>query len=112
MAADAGQGPGRPGITEDQRHMAVTMLANALRKDAHLRERAHHARSTGDPLLGAVGRRRSESSQRYIDGMVDLLRVLFINGDAVVRDCLEEAYVMAMGTASQPGGAPGGPPSA
>lgn len=94
---------GRPGISEDQRAMVVAMLANALRKDAHLRERAHRARTSGDLIQGAFTRRRSEPSQRYIDGMCDLLRVLFPNGDALVRECLEEAYAQAMGTASTPG---------
>jgi hypothetical protein len=89
---------GQPGITEDQREMAIAMLANALRKDAHLRERAHLARRDGDSVSGFMAKRRAEPSQRYVDGMCDLLRVLFANGDVVVAQCLEEAYARALGT--------------
>jgi uncharacterized protein (DUF952 family) len=88
----------RPQITEDQREMAVVLLANAIRKDAHLRNRAHDA-STQDGFLHAgMTRRRAELAQRYIEGMRDLLRVLFPNGYAVAEECLEEAYALALGT--------------
>jgi len=88
---------GYPEITPDQREMAVVMLANALRKDAHLRARAHQLREQGMPLLAGLTRRRAEPSQRYVEGMRDLLRVLFPNGHAVAADCLEEAYARALG---------------
>jgi hypothetical protein len=31
---------GQPAITEDQRELAVILLANALRRDAHLQRRS------------------------------------------------------------------------
>jgi hypothetical protein len=86
-----------PAITDDQRMMVTTMLANALRKDAHLRERAHATRDGLDVFHSTLAHRRADPSQRYIDGMCDLLRVMFVNGDALVRECLEDAYVQAMG---------------
>jgi hypothetical protein len=95
---------GLPGITEDQREMAVAMLANALRKDAHLRERAHGVTREWNSVSGFMARRRAEPSQRYVDGMCDVLRVMFANGDVVVAQCLEEAYAQAMGTISPSGG--------
>ena len=89
---------GRPDITDDQREIAVTMLANALRKDAHLRSRAQHAEERGNPLTSVMAGRRSESSQRYVEGMRDLLRVLFVDGSTLAEECLEEAYAQAIGT--------------
>jgi hypothetical protein len=85
------------GITDDQREMAVAMLANAIRKDAHLRNRARHARDAGNPLIAVMASRRSEPSQRYVDGMRDILKVLFANGGVVAEECLEEAYARALG---------------
>ncbi len=85
------------GITDDQREMAVVMLANAIRKDAHLRNRARHARDAGHPLIAVMAIRRSEPSQRYVDGMRDILKVLFANGGVVAEECLEEAYARALG---------------
>lgn len=94
-------------ISSDQREMVVVMLANAIRKDAHLRNRAHRIGADADPLRAGMARRRSEPSQRYIDGMRDLLRILFPNGDAIARECLEEAYARAMGVSdSDATGAP------
>jgi hypothetical protein len=90
---------GYPEMTDDQRAMAVEMLANALRKDAHLRERAHRLREDSAPLAAAT-RGRADSSQRYIDGMQDLLRVLFADGHAEAEACLEAAYALALGVGS------------
>jgi hypothetical protein len=90
----------RPPITADQREMAVVMLANALRKDAHLRNRQVRPGDEEDVIRAGLSRRRAEASQRYVDGMRDMLRVLFPNGDQVVRECIEEAYVRTMGLPS------------
>jgi hypothetical protein len=87
----------RPEITEDQREIVVVMLANAMRKDAHLRARASRRRDQASPLHEAMAKRRSEPSQRYVEGMRDLLRVLFTNGHAVAEECLEEATARAIG---------------
>ncbi len=91
---------GRPPITADQKEMAVVLLANALRKDAHLRARAHHVREPGSPLHHGLTKRRTEPSQRYVEGMRDLLRVLFPDGHAVAEECLEEAYARALGASA------------
>ncbi len=87
---------GQPGITEDQRLMAVALLANAIRKDAHLRARATHVQEQGNPLTSIMADNRSKSSQRYIEGMRDILRVLFADGSVVAEACLEEAYAQAL----------------
>jgi hypothetical protein len=90
----------RPAITADQREMAVVMLANALRKDAHLRNRQPRPGEEEDVLRAGLTRRRAEASQRYVDGMRDMLRVLFPNGDQLVRECMEDAYARVMGITS------------
>ena len=89
---------GYPEITDDQREMMVVMLANALRKDAHLRNRAERARAQSGPLATIMSGHRSDSSRRYVDGMRDIVRVLFVDGSATVDECMEEAYARAMGT--------------
>lgn len=76
------------------------MLANALRKDAHLRARAHRLRDHDNPLQRGMATRRAEPSQRYVEGMRDLLRVLFPNGHALAEECLEEAYARAIGVSA------------
>lgn len=86
---------GRPNITDDQREIAVTLLANAMRKDAHLRDRATQAKEKGNPLTTVTAGRRSESSRRYVEGMRDLLRVLFVDGHSAAEECLNEAYAQA-----------------
>ena len=93
---------GRPEITDDQREIAVEMLANAIRKDAHLRARTSQLREQDNPVRYGMAKRRSEPSKRYVEGMRDLLRVLFVNGYEVADECLEEAYTRAIG-ASAPG---------
>jgi hypothetical protein len=91
---------GHPEITRDQREMAVVLLANAMRKDAHLRARARWLREHGNSLHAGMMHRRAEPSQRYVEGMRDLLRVLFPHGHAVAEECLEEAYARAMGASA------------
>jgi hypothetical protein len=86
-----------PEITEEQREMVVVMLANALRKDAHLRSRAERARVSGEPLAAVMSSQRADSSRRYVDGMRDMVRVLFVDGGTVIDECIEEAYARAMG---------------
>ena len=86
-----------PEITRDQREMAVVLLANALRRDAHLRARVEHFGADAAPLRTGQIKRRAEPSQCYVDGMRDILRVLFADGHAVAEECLEEAYARALG---------------
>ena len=80
--------------------MAVVLLANAMRKDAHLRDRAHRVGEQGSILHAGMMKRRLEPSQRYVEGMRDLLRVLFLDGHAVADECLEEAYALAIGASA------------
>lgn len=92
---------GRPNITEDQWEIAVTMLANAIRKDAHLRDRASQAHERGNLLETSTAGRRAESSRRYVAGMTDMLKVLFAEGPELADQLLEEAYARAMGAPTQ-----------
>lgn len=92
---------GRPDITGDQRELAVVMLANAIRKDAHLRARLNRLREQDNPMHYGMVKQRSEPSKRYVEGMRDLLRILFADGYEVAEECLEEAYIRALGTPVQ-----------
>ena len=88
---------GQPTITDDQRELAVILLANALRKDAHLRLRPGAA-ATGNAEVGSASTRwRIEASRRYAQGMTDLLAVLFDGGRVVADECLRAAEAMAFG---------------
>jgi len=80
--------------------MAVVLLANALRRDAHLRARAQQIGANSTPLQAGFVKRRAEPSQRYVDGMHDLLRILFADGHAVAAACLVEARARAQGAAA------------
>jgi len=94
-STESGWPMGRPEMTDDQREMLIELFANALRKDAHLRARL--SESPGDPLQAGMARRRLEASRRYIDGMRDIVRVLFLDGYPAAEACLEAAYARAMG---------------
>ena len=91
----------RPAMTDEQRAMAVALLANAIRKEAHLL-----SRTTGhadDDLVGAVAaRRRTETTRQYVRGMRDLLAVLFAGGRAVADECFELAQAQALGEQAEP----------
>lgn len=91
--------PGRPEMTPDQREMLVELLANALRKDAHLRARL--GGMTGDPFQSGMAKRRIEASQRYVEGMRDAVRVLFLDGYSAAQACLEAAHARATGMESK-----------
>jgi hypothetical protein len=88
---------GQPTITDDQRELAVILLANALRKDAHLRTRPGVAGPEGTEAVSGAARWRIEASRRYARGMTDLLAVLFDGGRAVADECLAAAEVLAFG---------------
>lgn len=89
----------RTEMTSEQRAMAVTLLANALRKDAHIRARSGDGQQNG--LAGVGGRGRSDASRQYIRGMRDLLAVLFRDGRAVADACYDDARVQAFGPTAQ-----------
>lgn len=89
---------GQPAITDDQRELAVILLANALRKDAHLQTGAGGAGNAGTETMSGAARWRLEASRRYVRGMTDLLAVLFEGGRAVADECLAEAELLAFGS--------------
>ena len=88
---------GRPRMTAEQRGMAVALLANAIRKEAHLRTRAEAAAEGGELAAVAGARGRREASGQYVRGMRDLLAVLFEGGAAVADECLAAARAAALG---------------
>lgn len=94
----------RPEMTDDQREIAIELLANALRKDAHLRNRPAGAGEGRDVLRTGAVRRRAEPSQRYVEGMRDMIRVLFVDGHAAADACLEAASARALGVPHDRGG--------
>ena len=85
-----------PPIDDDQRVMAVSMLANALRGSAHPRDEARAANGRG-LLAGAAGQRRAEAAERYAEGMVDLLAVLFAEGRPGAESLRADAVAIARG---------------
>ncbi len=88
-------------MTDDQRVVAVALLANAIRKEERL---AGHARArAGDDLGVAIGAgSRAEVSHSYVRGMRDLLAVLFAGGRTVADECYEAARAQALGEQSPP----------
>lgn len=88
---------GRPAMTEDQRVMAVALLANAIRKDEQGRAR-RLARLSNAPLLPtAAGRHQRDAAGQYVRAMRDLLAVLFADGHAGADACYETARAQATG---------------
>ena len=87
----------QPAMTEDQRIVAVALLANAIRKERRLRARAEEAREDSAVLatFGTFG--RSDGAAQYVRGMRDLLAVLFAGGRPLADACYEAAYVEAVG---------------
>lgn len=84
----------QPTITLDQRDLAVTLLANALRKDAHL----WRGRSpSGAAVANSTSRWRIEAARRYSQGMTDLLAILFDGGRPLAEACLRDAERLAFG---------------
>lgn len=84
-----------PTITDEQREMAVAMLANALRKQ----DRRPTAAAGSDPLFPEVGSGRAQhtADARYVQGMRDLLAVLFAGGRLTSHLCHQEALDLAAG---------------
>lgn len=94
---------GRPAMTEDQRVMAVALLANAIRKDEQGRAR-RNARPPDTPLLPtATGRHQRDGASQYVRAMRDLLAVLFADGYAGADACYETARAQAVGDAAGSG---------
>ncbi len=87
---------GWPAMTAEQRAMAVALLANAIRKDEHLRVRSR-GMPLSDVLPGLGSRRRAEASGEYVRGMRDLLAVLFEGGRAAADECYAAARTQALG---------------
>jgi hypothetical protein len=91
-----------PIINEDQWTLAVTLLANAIRKDDHLRQRRDDAlkRNPAGSALGASA--RANASEHYLRGMLDLLAVLFEGGRLLADDCHAAAKNLARGDQDGP----------
>lgn len=88
-----------PKMTEDQRTMAVVLLANAIRAGALARQRL--ATTDGDDMATrAIARWRAEAADRYAEGMRDLLAALFDGGRSLADACYEEAIRLQAGPAS------------
>ncbi len=87
----------RPAMTEDQRVVAVAMLANAIRRERRRHARADDARQQSSVLstFGALG--RGDGPAEYVRGMRDLLAVLFDGGRQVADACYEAAAIEADG---------------
>ena len=82
----------RATMSDEQRAMAIALLANAIRNDEHLRARAQAANERGG-LVPGVGPRRRDAS--YLQGMRDLLTALF--GKTVADECYRTARAQALG---------------
>ena len=82
----------RSTMTEEQRAMAVALLANAIRKEEHLQARVRAANERGGLVPGVEPRRRDAS---YLQGMRDLLSALF--GKTVADECYRTARAQALG---------------
>ncbi|HET7094540.1 MAG TPA: hypothetical protein VFI22_13700 [Thermomicrobiales bacterium] len=82
----------QPAMTEQQWHVAATMLANALRKV----DRLAAQQGGGRDLMHAAGAgRRAEAADAYVRGMVDLLAVLFDGGRPAAERLAAAADAMA-----------------
>ena len=80
--------------------MAVELLANAIRKEERLGARSR-GNPLGDVLPGLAARARNEGPRRYVQGMRDLLAVLFAGGRAAADECYAEALALARGERRQ-----------
>lgn len=87
----------QPRMTPDQRLMAVTLLANAIRKQAGPRREPPSPPATPDLARLAGSRGRDDANAQYVRGMVDLLAVLFEGGRPQAEACYQEAVQMARG---------------
>ena len=90
----------QPPMTEDQRTVVVGLLANALRKETYLRAQAEAAESTGSLLATSAARARHSAAARYIQGMLDVIAVLFDGGRRTADACLDQARSLAGGPAA------------
>ena len=90
---------GHPTMTEDQRAVAVALLANAIRKDERLWTHGRDA-ARGDLVLAVGARGKADASRQYLPGMRDLLAVLFDGGAAVADACYGAARIEALGEAA------------
>lgn len=87
----------RPPMTEDQRVVAVALLANAIRRERGERGRAEDARRASAVRAVFPGLGRGEASSAYLRGMRDLLAVLFDGGRTTADECYAAAVTEANG---------------
>ncbi len=97
----------QPRMTGDQRLMAVTLLANAIRKQEGSRREPATDPVAADLARLAGARGRDDASHQYVRGMVDLLAVLFEGGRPQAEACYQEALQMARGNQSPGASRPG-----
>lgn len=90
-----------PRMTEDQRSMTIALLANAIRKEERLRARATDRAGAG-PSPFPASRGRADASGRYVQGMRDVVAVLFADGRAAADDCYRQARRQALGDEAAP----------
>lgn len=90
----------RPAITDEQREIAVELLANAVRKQ---RRRSTATRRETDGLLRARGDQAGAAADdRYLQGMLDIVAVLFAGGRATADACLRAARALEAGEPTEP----------
>lgn len=90
----------QPRMTADQRLMAVTLLANAIRKHEGTRREPTTDPAATDLARLAGARGRDDANHQYVRGMVDLLAVLFEGGRPQAEACYQEALQLARGNPS------------
>jgi hypothetical protein len=88
-------------MTEDQRTVVVGLMANALRTEIRLRAEAETAGGTGSLLATSAARARHAAAARYVQGMVDVVAVLFAGGRPTAEACLEHARSLAGGPSTR-----------
>jgi hypothetical protein len=55
------------------------------------------AELTGSLLASSAARARHAASERFLDGMIDVIAVLFAGGRGTADACLEQARLLAGG---------------
>jgi hypothetical protein len=88
---------GRPKISEDQRVVAVGLLANAIRKEMRFKSQTESEFESQGMLAMLGSRGQREASRQYVRGMYDLLAVLFEGGRALADQCYLAAEADATG---------------
>lgn len=89
----------RPAITDEQREIAVVLLANAVRKQR--RRSPPAAPGQDDPLPLRAARAGESANERYVRGMLDMVAILFADGRATADACLRAARALEAGETAE-----------